>query len=430
MISLHRKYILFGIFLGILTIAQAQLGRSLQPSWIHLDKAFYVAGDQLGFQLYLAPEFAGEDVLVQSILFGANGEPVLYNYWRQGKAHVQGQFSLPQELPTGWYYLSLRAWDEARQTERVLQQAPLAIYNDQRPIGAEEVSQREPARETAPVAVPEKELRIEVAPLPANITPGQNLELEVMVTDRRGRPVQADCSLSINDWGLLSTTLAMGMDNLQAGDSLRVVTPDRLSSRFYWQGKISDENGQALKEVAINLQGDREQQQLRSDERGRFIYRSDQQNVNEIQLAMDGAASPEVQFQPSAGRLALGRLFYSPAAFRFLEINRQRKLIRRVMGEGESGGSDTNPVRSFWPSLRLVNTMPDSDQGWSLGANASSPSTQVSAWYPALETNEDGRLQLNYDHGWEKTAYRIDIVAQDAQGRRGRTTLVYRVPTK
>lgn len=92
------------LFLGLLLLvlvsqaSMAQLGRGLQPSWTHLDKAFYLAGEPLGFQLYLAPEFAEEDILVQSILFTANGEAVLYNYWPQAEVHVHGQFQLPQKI--------------------------------------------------------------------------------------------------------------------------------------------------------------------------------------------------------------------------------------------------------------------------------------------------------------------------------------------
>ncbi len=426
MISLDRKYILLGIFLGVLISAQAQLGRSLQPSWIHLDKAFYVAGDQLGFQLYLAPEFAGEDILVQSILFGANGEPVLYNYWRQGEDHVQGQFVLPERLPTGWYYLSLRAWDESRSTERVLQQAPLAIYNDQSPIGPEAVSQREPARETAEVQIPEKELRIEIASLPAGLAPNQGVDLDITVTDRRGRPVKAKCSVSINDWGLLSTSLAMGMDNLQTSDSLRVVTPDRLSGRFYWQGEILGGDGQPAKNQTFTLQAGQEQQQMGSDERGRFVFQSNQRMVNRLQL--EGEGQQQFQFQPANGRLAFGRLFYSPAAFRYLELNRQRKAIRETMGSRNTSATNVNLVLPFGAELSLMNNTSVQDQGWRLEENVDLPAANVSGWFPALETTDEGRLRLNYSHGWERTAYRVDIVAQDEQGRRGRQTLVYRVP--
>lgn len=425
MISLYRPYLLLCVFLCTLIGANAQLGRSLQPSWIHLDKAFYVAGDQLGFQLYLAPEFAGEDILVQSILFGANGEPVLYNYWRQGQDHVQGQFVLPESLPTGWYYLSLRAWDESRKTERVLQQAPLAIYNDQNSIGPEEVSQREPARETAQVQIPEKELQIEIAPLPAGLAPDQAVQLDITITDRRGRPVKAKCSVSINDWGLLSTSLAMGMDNLQTSDSLRVVTPDRLSSRFYWQGEIVGNDGQPGKNQTFMLQAGQEQQQMGTDERGRFVFRSNQRMVNKLQF--EGEGQQQFQFQPANGRLAFGRLFYSPAAFRYLELNRQRKTIREAMGKRTSLSTDVNFVQPFDTELSLANNRSTQDEGWRLEENVDLPAANVSGWYPALETTEEGRLRLNYGHGWERTAYRVDIVAQDEQGRRGRQTLVYRV---
>lgn len=421
-----QAYVIVLILLFAVTGLEAQLGRSLQASWVHFDKAFYVTGDQLGFQLYLAPEFAEEDILVQSILFGANGEAVLYNYWRQGDEHVQGQFTVPEELPTGWYYLSFRAWDESRRTERVLQQAPLAIYNDQRPILPEEVSQQEPARETAQVEIPERELQIEIASLPTGLNPEQGVELDVTITDRRGRPVKAQCSVSINDWGLLSTSLAMGMDNLQASDSLRVVTPDRLSSRFYWPGKMLNAEGGLLSNQMFSMQAQQERQQLSSDERGRFVFQSNQRMVQ--QLGLDPADDAQIQFQPAAGRLALGRLFYSPAAFRYLETNRQRKAVHLMMSGDEESAATTNMAGLSGTDLSLVAGTGPQNQGWHIVEGANEALGEVSGWYPGLETDADGRLQLSYTHTWEKTAYRIDIVAQDEQGRRGRSTLVYRVP--
>lgn len=417
------------LFLTLVTLSsvEAQLGRSLQPSWIHLNKPFYVTGDDLAFQLYLAPEFSGEDILVQSILFGANGEPVLYNYWRQAKNHVSGRFQLPERLPTGWYYLSLRAWDKHRQSERVLHQAPLAIYNDQTPISPEAVSQREPARETAEVKIPEKELQIELETIPANPEPGQEVTLTIKVTDRRGRPVVASCSASITDWQLLSTSLAMGMDNLQASDSLRVVTPDRLSSNFYWQGLVQDIDGENITEASFLVRGGQQPQEIRTDNRGRFVYQGVERQVETLDFLARSEQGFQLRFQPAAGRLALGRLFYSPAAFRYLEINRQQRTIRQAMGEAATPEVSTNLVAELPPQFSIL----PAGQGQAIIAqsrNTNYPEPASISWQPDLQTNTSGNVQVRYIQGWEKTAYRVDVVVQDAEGRRGRESLVYRAP--
>ncbi|MEL6654904.1 MAG: hypothetical protein AAFP77_28025 [Bacteroidota bacterium] len=423
------------LFLGLLLLvlvsqtSMAQLGRGLQPSWTHLDKAFYLAGEPLGFQLYLAPEFAEEDILVQSILFTANGEAVLYNYWSQAEVHVHGQFQLPQSLSTAWYYLSFRTWDVERKTERVLHQVPLAIYNDEAEIAPEEVSQREPTRETAEVQIPVKELQIQIGTLPENLSPGEATNLQIQVTDRRGRPVEATCSVSITDWELLSTSLAMGMDNLQASDSLLVVTPDRLSSRFFWQGGLVGSDGQLLAETPFRIANAADRQELSTDVRGRFVFQSRQQSARELIVTLPDAQEAKVRFQPAPGRLALGRLFYSPAAFRYLEINRQRKAIWESLSQYSPASiGPTNLVESFESQIPLTMTLEEGQHGWR-DDDGSSFGARPSQWYPALTTGTDGGLTIDFKPNWEVRAYRIDVVAQDENGQRGRTTVVYRMPT-
>lgn len=419
------------VFIALLLLSQtglAQLGRGLQPTWAHLDKAFYLAGDPLGFQLYLAPEFAEEDILFQSILFSANGEPVFYNYWRQDDNHLHGQFQLPESLPTGWYYLSFRAWDDNRKTERVVHQVPLAIYNGQTTITPAEVSQREPARETAKVQVPEKELQIEVAELPTSIKPGEAINLNFKVTNRRGRPVEASCSVSITDWELLSAARAMGMDNLQTSDSLLVITPAHLDGRFYWQGSLLDEEGNPLTETSFTINNAADRQQMATDARGRFVFLSQQRSVRELAVTLANDQAALFRFQPARGRLALGRLFYSPAAFRYLEVSRQRQAIRETLAQTTPAKvGAVNLVADLEGRFPVVAAPNNQIAGWQSGSS-SAPASRVSQWFSNLQTGASGGQSVTFEHAWEVRAYRIDIVAQDDEGRRGRTTMVYRVP--
>ncbi len=427
----YLRLLLVLLLLPLLTPSSfAQLGRGLQPSWAHLDKAFYVAGEPLGFQLYLAPEFANEDILFQSILFTASGEPVLYNYWRQGELHVNGQFQLPQALPTGWYYLSFRAWDKDRETERVLHQVPIAIYNDEATITPEEVSQREPTRETAEVQIPERELQIAITSVPENLRPDEVAKLQIQVTDRRGRAVAASCSVSITDWEILSASLAMGMDNLQSSDSLLVVTPDFLSNQFYWQGSLVEEGGEPLPSVPLALINAGDRQELSTDDRGRFVFQSLRQFARELNVVLPSGQAGAVRFQPAPGRLALGRLFYSPAAFRYLEISRQRKAIRESLGQGSLALiGPPNLVQDLERQVPMVMTPQGGQNGWR-DAGGSSIGARPSQWYPALTTDSGGWVTIDFMPNWEVRAYRIDVVAQDENGQRGRTTVIYRLPSK
>ena len=410
----------------------AQASRSLQGSWLHLDKPFYVTEDALGFQLYLAPEFARESIVVQSILFDATGEPQLYAYWaNQRKSTVPGKIFLPADLATGWYYLSFVVWDRERKTERVLLQAPLAIYNDQEPIIAASVSQQEPSRQSAAVVIPEKELTLTIDKLPETVLPGSEINFEVQVTDRRNRPVSAEISVSVTDWGLMGASAAMGMDNLQESDSLRVVTPANLIGTTFWQGIHLQEDGQpAAAQKIVAMIADREQKII-TDVRGRFVWQQPiTANRSPMGFLSENTQPAKVRFQPAPGRLALGELFYTPAAFRYLEINRQRKLIETLGGEKKAFALDNyqNDVAPFSGPYQLVGVNTARELNWTYApTTATLPARTTVFWAASLKTTTNGVLDIKYVHPPEATTYRIDVVAQDAEGRRGRTTLYYRV---
>lgn len=428
-----KKILLFHLFFFVLGgIVLAQASRSLQSSWLHLDKPFYVTEDALGFQLYLAPEFAKESIVIQSILFDATGEPQLYAYWsNQRKSTVPGKILLPSDLSTGWYYLSFRVWDRERQTERVLLQAPLAVYNDQETIIAETVSQQEPSRQTAPVVIPEKELTISIANLPENTLSGSEISVELQITDRRNRPVDAEVSVSVTDWGLMGASMAMGMDNLQQSDSLRVVTPANLIGTTFWQGIHLEEGGRpAPTQPLVAMISDREQT-INTDTRGRFVWQQPiTANHSRMGFLSENDQPAKVRFLPAPGRLALGELFYTPAAFRYLEINRQRKLIENLHSEKAPLllSEYQNDVKPFDGPYQLTGVNPARQLNWAYTPTvALLPASTTIFWSTDNRTTANGELDITYAHPPEATTYRIDVVAQDAEGRRGRTTVYYRV---
>lgn len=429
---MKKIFLLFSACSLLGGIVFAQASRSLQSSWLHLDKPFYVTEDAVGFQLYVAPEFTQESIVIQSILFDATGEPQLYAYWsNQRKSTVPGKIFLPADLPTGWYYLSFIVWDRERLTERVLLQAPLAIYNDQETIVPEMVSQQEPSRQAAPVVIPEKELAISLAKLPETIPPGEEINFEVQVTDRRNRPVSAEVSISVTDWGLMGASMAMGMDNLQEGDSLRVITPANLIGTTFWQGIHLEENGSpAPSQKLFAMIADREQI-LQTDARGRFVWQQPiTANLSALGFAKQNDEPTLVRFQPAPGRLALGELFYTPASFRYLEINRQRKLVENLRGENIAFVPDPyqNDVKPISGPYQLAGVNPARELNWAYAATKTTlPARTTLFWATGLETSSAGGLAIKYAHPPEATTYRIDVVAQDAEGRRGRTTVYYRV---
>jgi hypothetical protein len=291
------------------------------------------------------------------------------------------------------------------------------------------VSQQEPARLKDPVVVDNKDLRLTISISPEKPHAGEEVQLNIRATNRRGKPVQTELSLSINNWSQLSTSLAMGMDNLHAGDSLRVVTPSFLTSDFYWQGILLDEENQALPNTQILVHTADESLTINSDERGRFLFQPTSQNKNyKLELVSPDGAPVKVQFMPQRGRLAMGKLFYSPAAFRYLEANRQRRAIYELLQLpiAPLSGVQQNQL-SIQDGQILLQAYDEVQQNtWTSNAQTA-PINPSWIWQTRLHTDTNGEVKFTYTQASEKAAYRIDVVGHSIGGQRARSSLLYRI---
>lgn len=398
----------------------------LQPAWVHFDKPFYCVDESLGFSLFLAPEFTGQPFLMQAILFNAQGEPVHYSYWPSlGQSRIAGRIYVPFNLNTGWYYFSFRAWDDERQRERVLLQAPVAVYHPTPKIEMASVSSREPQAQSLAVDMPKRALQVGVQLTGNGPIAGRSQAVTITVADGRGRPVAADVSVSINDWGLMGTAQAMGMRNLVAGDSLQVIVPGNLREAPYWQGSLVDEQDQVIKNQTINWTWGYEQNTTTTDARGRFLatapYAMELDRLAYEHPGLEG--NHRIQFYPTPGRLAIGPLNISPAAMPYLTYYYEAFLLGAFPEKTYYFGNIVGPHMGMAP---IIGTDEKRVTHWR--ASTDSPINPASlVWDATLRTDNNGNLQLNYQHGWEHTAYRIDVVVQDEEGRRGRGQLIYRV---
>ncbi|MEL7222700.1 MAG: hypothetical protein AAGJ93_15370 [Bacteroidota bacterium] len=422
---MYKSFLITLILSMACQIGNTQLGRSLQACWVHLDKPFYVVDDVVAYQLYLPPEFIGINATVQTILFNADGQALWYSYQQNNeKSNLSGVLALSEQLSTDWYYLSFRVWDTNLSTERVLVQVPLAIYNDHEEITPTRVSQQEPARLKDPVEVENKELTITLSLRPEKPRQGEEVELILKATNRRGKPVPATFSLSINDWSQLSTSLAMGMDNLHAGDSLRVVTPSYLTNDVYWQGILLDKDQKALPSVSLLLP----ESKVHTDERGRFILRYPSGNQRyEVDLTFEDGAAATTQFMPQRGRLVMGELFYTPAAFRYLEANRQRREIFELLQRSLSPltGIEQNQVNLNEEAFTLIANQ-RTQHNWRYSA-VDQPIHPSCIWQTDIRTDATGEAKIIFVQPNEKTAFRIDVIGQSEEGQRARANLLYRL---
>ena len=412
---------------------------SAQAAWVHYDKPFYVTEDMVGYQLYLSQRFNNQSIVVKTTLFDSRGDEISSQFnATEGRRVVAGSHYLPAELTTGWYYCSFRIFDLERNAERIIIDAPFAVYNDQIAAVPTSVTQREPERFLPVTEAGDEALMMEIFTFPENPVAGEETEVLIRVRNRRGRPIQADLSVAINDWSLLSPSLAMGMDNLlSADDSLRLPDMSQLANSIYWQGSAYDSGGRPVGDGMIRAtateNGDATYEAAVS-RRGYFTLLAPYYEGDMTFSWQDGNGNAAMASQRKTnGDLAdLPPLYLSPAVFRYLQLNRQRKQLNafrqthpypggtRLAALGAREARPTSIVRGGTPG--------DAAEWNGHAADTGVPSRPSLVWNTNLQTNEYGEVRFSYQHGDDVSAYRIDVVAQEIRnGGRGRHSVVYRM---
>ncbi len=420
------------IFIGLQSV-------TAQVAWVHYDKPFYVTEDMVGYQLYLSQQFNHHNIVVKTTLFDNRGEEISSQFnATEGQRVVAGSHYLPAELATGWYYCSFRIFDLERNAERIITDAPFAVYNDQIAAVPTSVTQSEPERFIPVTEVGETGLMMEIFTFPENPAAGEETEVLIRVRNRRGRPVQADLSVAINDWSLLSPSLAMGMDNLfSSDDSLRISDMNQLANSIFWQGSAYDSGGRPVGDGMIRATANEQTDatyEAAVSRRGYFTLLSPFFEGDMAFSWQDGNGNSAMASQRKTnGDLSdLPPLYLSPAVFRYLQLNRQRKQLNayrqahpypgetRLAALGAREGRATTIIRGGTPAASAEwNGHPVDDQ---------TPARPSLVWNTGLQTNEYGEVRFSYQHGHDITAYRIDVVAQEtSNGARGRQSVVYRM---
>jgi hypothetical protein len=222
----------------------------------------------------------------------------------------------------------------------------------------------------------------------------------------------------------------MGMDNLHAGDSLRVITPNFLTGDFYWQGILLDGENQTLPNTQVQIRTTDGVTTIPTDERGRFLFQQKGSSKGyQLDITSLDGYSVNSQFMPQSGRLVLGKLFYTPAAFRYLEANRQRRKICALLQLpiGSLPDVQQNKVGILNGPFSLAAYQEAQQNNWTSNNNWVGPIRPGWIWQPGLKTNMQGEVRFNYTQAEGVAAFRIDVVGQRNDGQRARSSLLYKV---
>lgn len=209
----------------------------------HLDKPFYVTGEVLQYKLYLSPDFEGQSVALKVALKDAAGTTVDAFYQHtQGATAVSGYLKLSYDLPSAVYHLLVLGTDRVSLQKVKLAETLVPVYNDLTEEALPETAGDNPAG----IADADNDLQLSISTAAETIHKRGTVQADIAVTDRNGRAVPAELSVSVIDAGLFGDQQKQTLQRSLAGE---LPTPEGLSDQMYLNGRITNTKGTPRAEI-------------------------------------------------------------------------------------------------------------------------------------------------------------------------------------
>lgn len=208
---------------------------------IHTDKAFYVSGETVHYQLYLSNNLAQKSMTIRGTIYNESGQKVHeYFYKNEGKASIGGYFRVPYDLSSGVYKLVFLASSQNGIQTHELASIFIPIYNDLEPISSNASEMELSANE------PLQDLNVQVNLTPPSFGNRTTANVDITVTDQNGTPVQSTLSVNILDQ---KSAMLFGDRNVVKSDiDIQLATPD---NNLFYQGRVFDTLDQPLQSKII-----------------------------------------------------------------------------------------------------------------------------------------------------------------------------------
>lgn len=310
----------------------------------HLDKPFYVTGDVLRYKLYLPPAYAGQEIALKMTLVNAGGEPVDAFYQHTGgNSGLQGYLKLPYDLESAVYHLMALGTDRSSLRKVKLAEIPVPVYNDL----VEENLAANNASDAGSKEQGEETLSLSIDLPSGTFHKREDIQAQVKVTDRNGRPVAASLSASVIDAALFGPVEENG---LQLSSQDDIPAPEELSDQLLLNGRIYDEAGQPRASISFGAYVHDLRASLigTTDEAGNFALPLPQLTGSaDIQFMDLRNDSLRVTLDDGVRPGASPPLPYNDAIAEYLKWSRSRKVIYQLYNTVETKLEPNHPKRAL-----------------------------------------------------------------------------------
>lgn len=345
--TLRWKTTLFFLLLSpVILFAQAP-----KSVMVHLNKAFYVNGETIWYQLYLPNSMRDTKATLKAVVLDGNDAVQDYYYLRtEGKTTVEGYYKLPYEAPAGMYRLLVWGRPLNRLQEAIFAAVPVPVYNDLEGV-PEDATLFDPAALAQPKLPPEltDDGQLKISLTPATPRPGEKVSLQVQVLDDNGLPVRgAEVSAAVTDQKLCGNQVLPAL-SVQRGYPL---PQTRWENGLFLRGKITPQDTTSPENLMVGgfLPPAQRLYYSRVDEQGNFVL---QFPAFYQSARLQFLSYPEADFTIAlANALRTPTpppLLYTAGIKKYLAWSRLRKTIYQLYTTVEEPLHPESPQDNFTP---------------------------------------------------------------------------------
>ncbi len=286
---MNRLYRIF-LFLSLFIFLQYDVV-SQDEAVFHLDKPFYVTGESVFYKAYLPTSFATVSGKVKVVVESSDKTFRNESFVQLSDALITGYFKIPFNVSSDVYRFSFFALDNETFKAIEFTNFDIPIYNDLLDEGVRPIF---PNTEPTAIVGDSEGLKVSVSNSSLNVRDEVNLRLAV--TDRTGKSIPAQVSVSVTDVSLLGEStsgLTVLSRPITIGDGVNIAFDEKI----FVQGKMSDASTDQPVSVSVigayNAQKNK-MYYTKSNESGDFtILMADQ--VGESTLQIVGYLYDEVE---------------------------------------------------------------------------------------------------------------------------------------
>lgn len=233
----------------ILIFTISCLGLRAQSNFmLHLDKSFYVTGENIWYKVYLPSELE-RSIAIKGIVAGPNGKVKERFFIRSNpeQPYIDGVFSIPFSYQSGMYRLAFLASAAPDQPYVELVSIDLPIYNDFeiKSLSEQLQQQQAPPANLAGSAPELQGLQVSITLPKESFSTREVVKAEIKVSDAAGKPVNASLSVVARDMDMVTQAMP-DAPTYATGAELEATQLQQLSEKIFVKGQVMDTLGNPI----------------------------------------------------------------------------------------------------------------------------------------------------------------------------------------